>query len=168
MSRKTVDPVDGVQLLRTLALHNRHVEGGLLLIRQELERRGHNHDTSKLTPEEFAGFSRINAAAREFPYGSPEYKAGLDAERSVVDLHYSRNSHHPEHHELRKMGWLDIVEMVADWRAAWIAYGSQGTWEENLARQFMRYNEAFNDAQWWLVRQVAAFLVPDTDERSGR
>lgn len=32
----------------------------------------------------------------------------------------------------------------------------------------MRYNEAFNDAQWWLVRQVAAFLVPDSDEKSGR
>lgn len=75
-----INPLDAAQLLRTLLLHNRHVEGGLLLIRQELERRAHHHDDSKLTADEFGGFSRINAAAREFLYGSPEYRAGLDAE----------------------------------------------------------------------------------------
>jgi hypothetical protein len=95
-----INPLDAAQLLRTLLLHNRHVEGGLLLIRQELERRAHHHDDSKLTADEFGGFSRINAAAREFPYNSPEYRAGLDAERTVIDLHYARNSHHPSQMEV--------------------------------------------------------------------
>ena len=156
-----MEAMDGVQLLRTLALHNRHVEGGLLRVRQELERRAHHHDDSKLWSDEFAGFAEINGVAREHPFGSPQYNASLAASRRAIDLHYSRNSHHPEHHaDPTQMSWLDIIEMVCDWRGAWIAYGSQRSWPENMETQRQKLSEVLTAEQWWLVEQVAAFLVP--------
>lgn len=151
------EPIDGVKLLRTFALHTLHVRRNLLAVRQDLERRAEEHDASKLHDDEFDGFARINATAREFPYGSPEYRASLDAERPTINRHNARNSHHPEHHDqVTDMGWLDIIEMVCDWRAAWEAYGKQGTWRHGM--QIQRGRFAFADEQWWLVEQVAAYL----------
>lgn len=156
-----------------LASHLRHVTlvtEGLLRIRQDLERRAHVHDVSKFSPEEAPGFVRINATAREHPYGSPEYRAALKAERPTVERHTRNNSHHPEAHRdydakvpprhlSGTMGFLDIIEMVCDWRGAWIAYGSQGTWAENIAKQKERLRpDWLTEAQWWLVEQVAAYL----------
>lgn len=57
---------------------------------------------------------------RGLTYGSPEYKAELDKMRPTIDLHYKRNSHHPEHYAngIDGMCLLDLVEMLCDWRAA--------------------------------------------------
>jgi hypothetical protein len=164
---------DAVQLLRTVAQHRDLVRVGLDDIARDLQRRSLVHDLSKLSADEFGGFSRINRAAREHPYGSDEYRAGLRQEKPTIELHYSRNSHHPEFHELphwsephyfkaELMGFLDIIEMVCDWRGAYIGYGSQGTWEENIERQHERYKEWFSAGQWWLIDQVAAWLVADS------
>lgn len=166
------NPVDGVNLLRNYILHCRCVRRGILMIQHELAMRAEQHDDSKLMADEFAGFTRINAAAREHPFGSEEYKDGLKREQPTVQKHYDRNSHHPESslHQpqgavvvmssptCKDMGWLDIVEMVCDWRGAYLAYRSQGTWKENLQRQRERYADRFTGAQWWLVEQVAQFV----------
>lgn len=161
-----VVPEDGIQLLRTIAAHRDYVRRGMLLLTQEIEMRALVHDISKLSADEFAGFSRINRAAREHPYGSDEYRAGLKAEKPTIALHYSRNTHHPEHWtpdafqgDASLMGFLDLIEMVIDWRSAYLTYGSQGTWEENMGRQFDRYGLQFSSAQWWLINQVSAWLV---------
>lgn len=159
-----VNPIDGVHLLRSYEIHCRYVKRGLERIGTDLSERAERHDDSKMFADEFDGFTRINKAAREHPYLSPEYKAGLAAERSTIDLHYSRNSHHPEFHgekSATKMGFLDIIEMVCDWRGAFLGYGSKGTWEENMARQRERYRLWFTKEQWWLVEQVSAFIVTE-------
>jgi hypothetical protein len=347
-----INPEDGIQLLRTIAAHRDYVRRGMQLLTHAIERRALAHDLSKLSPDEFAGFSRINKAAREYPYGSDEYRAGLKAEKSTIDLHYSRNTHHPEwvtdqerwmpvesapgyevsdfgrvrsvdrvvpregekgplsrrgdmmalnitpkgyrrvqlrvdskpsnrlvhvlvaeafvegrtserievnHEDGRKlnnwhlnlswvtpsenqqhaydtglkkpcvkwvytcgehpdlelvggermaaalrelgynasaagiwnaatgdhathcglhikaqpvqedegvpaaeaMGFLDLIEMVIDWRSAYLTYGSQGTWDENMARQIERYREQFSSAQWWMINQVSAWLIAE-------
>lgn len=175
-----IDTVDAVQLLRSYILHCRYVRRGLTRVTRELAERAEAHDDSKLLADEFAGFSRINKAAREHPYGSPEYRAGLKQEKPTVDLHYSRNTHHPEFYgtdakpeppdsEQRvtigtgrfladRMTWFDLTEMVCDWRGAYLGYGSQGTWEENMERQRNRYSGWFTAEQWWLVEQVAGFV----------
>lgn len=172
-------PEDGIQLLRTMAVHLTELRRGIQRITQELDRRALAHDLSKFGGDEFSGFARINKAAREHPYGSEEYRAGLRQEKPTIDLHYRRNSHHPEHHEVggvnpaiprygevqpraAAMGFLDLIEMVCDWRAAYLGYGSQGTWEENIVRQRERYADGkyFTREQWWLVEQVAAYLAP--------
>lgn len=160
----SVNPIDGVHLIRNYILHCRLVRSGIQQVRHELERRELHHDDSKMTLDEFAGFTRINAAAREHPFGSEEYREGLRREKPVIDLHYSRNSHHPEFHgtdaQPKGMGWLDIVEMVCDWRGAYLAYGSQGSWQDNMEKQKQRYAGSLSAEQWWLVDQVARFLCP--------
>lgn len=151
---------DQVQLLRTIAAHRDYVRIGLQSITQELERRALEHDVSKYSPDEFSGFARINKAAREHPYGSEEYKAGLRQEKPTIDLHYSRNRHHPEHHEnpAETMTFLDIIEMVCDWRSAWKTYGSQGTWRDNMKLQTEKLIYKLDGAQLWLMWQVSDWL----------
>lgn len=165
---------DAIQTLRTIAAHRDYVRLGLLDIRQELERRALAHDLSKLSGDEFDGFTRINRAAREHPYGSEEYRAGLRQEKPTIDLHYSRNSHHPEHHKLphrecvqESMDFLDLIEMVCDWYAAFQTYGSQGTWEENMEKQRGRFGETFSDGQWWLIFEVANWIYVQEENRKG-
>lgn len=156
-------PEDGIQLLRTMTVHLTELRRGMQAITQDLDRRALRHDLSKFLAGEFAGFARINAAARLHPYGSEEYKAGLRQEKETIELHYSRNSHHPEH---GPMSFLDIIEMVCDWRAAYLGYGSQGTWEENIERQKSRWCERFPGEagcltanEWWLVEKVADYVA---------
>ena len=179
MRDEAIDPIDGVQLLRSYLLHCRHVRSGLRAVMHALDNRAEDHDTTKLSADEFAGFSRINKAAREHPYGSEEYRAGLRQEKPTIERHYTRNRHHPEFHgtdakvpttdEARvtistgrcladDMSFLDIIEMVCDWRGAYLGYGSQGTWTENMERQRQRYNGWFTAGQWWLIDQVSAFF----------
>jgi len=162
-----IDPQDAIQLIRAMTQHVNYVQEGLLVIAQNLQRRGLVHDRSKFSADEFAAFTRINAAAREHPYGSEEYRAGLKQEKPTIALHYARNSHHPEHEAHRaeltatnaaKMGFLDLIEMVCDWRSAYLSYGSQGTWEENMDRQRVRYRDWFTAGQWWLIHEVACFV----------
>ena len=181
-TEETIDPVDGVQLLRSYLLHCRFVRRGIERVRRELSERAEAHDDSKLMSDEFAGFSRINAAARLHPYGSEKYRAGLRQEKTTIDLHYSRNSHHPEFygsdkediqdHDIRltpssgkpraeHMTWLDLIEMVCDWRGAYLGYGSQGSWEDNMERQHKRYQGWFTNEQWWLIDQVASFVASE-------
>ncbi len=148
-----------------LAVHSRHVSflrEALLRIRQDLERRSECHDRSKLRPEELPGFARINKAARredhhrDCPYGSPEYKESLASEAGAVAHHYALNSHHPEFHEsARKMGWLDLIEMVCDWNAAAKTYGNQDL-RASIEVHRKRFN--FTPEQWWLIEEVASFL----------
>lgn len=182
MNDQPIEPVDGVQLLRSYLLHCRYVRRWLQRVAHGLLERAESHDDSKLFADEFAGFSRINKAAREHPYGSPEYRAGLKTEKPTIDLHYSRNRHHPEYAALQgdaaeierglpddatywearqaaEMNFLDLIEMVCDWRGAYLGYGSQGTWEASMALQHERYEDRFAAEQWWLIDQLAAFVA---------
>ena len=181
MTEETIETLDGVQLLRSYLLHCRYVQRGLRQIEQALRDRAVAHDDSKLFSDEFAGFSRINKAARTHPYGSPEYRAGLKQEKPTIELHYSRNTHHPEFYGTDakdlpedddrrvtidtgrfladRMTWLDLIEMVCDWRGAYLGYGSQGTWEENMERQRKRYLGWFTASQWWLIDEVSKFVA---------
>lgn len=155
------DDTDRVKCLATLVSHVRFLRAGLLKVRQELETRSVVHDLSKLSMDEFDGFSEINATAREHPHGSAKYKASMVAAKKpggCIDRHFSRNSHHPEFHEFADiMGWLDIVEMVCDWNAAAQSYGTN-TLREALPR--FREQHGFSREQWWLIEQVIDFLDP--------
>lgn len=164
-------------LLATMERHRLHVRRAFQTIIHELERRSLVHDESKYTAAELPGFVRINRVAREHPYGSEEYKASLRAE-DCVHIHQRRNTHHPEYHTRaailersgylavegdadlpgppEAMGWLDIIEMVCDWWSATQTYGTT-PWAEVLDRQRKRWE--WSEAQWWLVEQVASWLV---------
>jgi hypothetical protein len=146
----------------TMHRHLVFLREGLMRIQHELERRGLVHDNSKYSSEEFPGFARINATARQHPYGSQEYKDSLNAERPTIDHHMKENSHHPEYFEfngmtLEDMDWLDIVEMVCDWWSANQTYGKQTPWADNMKIQEKRFD--WSPEQWWLINQVSDFLT---------
>ena len=177
----TVEPSDAFGLLRSFIAHRAYLAEAHGFIGAELERRAHVHDLSKLKDDEFAGFSRINAAARINKFVSPEYQAGIDAERDVVDLHYLRNSHHPERAKLAgqlaekerglpddatyweahggaRMTFLDVIEMVCDWYAAWKGYGDTRSWAQSSILNLEKKGEHLSPAQRWLAEEVIVFL----------
>lgn len=95
---------DAFGLLRSYSRHRDFVRLALLHVMQNLERRGVEHDASKMLDDEFSGFARINATARVNKFGTPEYTDAMTLERPTIDLHFSRNSHHapiPSRGEMR-------------------------------------------------------------------
>jgi len=132
------------------------------------------HDASKMLDDEFAGFSRINAAARLQKFGSPEYAEGMRRERSTIDLHFSRNSHHPERmgmgllgsevveHDVgrgpKEMTFLDVIEMVCDWWGARLGYGDSRSWKEGAVLNMEHKGKYLTPEQRWLAQQVVDFF----------
>jgi len=155
--------VNGEELkaLSTIIAHRDHVRLNMGKLSNEIERRALAHDLSKLSAEEMAGFVRINRAAREHPYGSEEYRESLASENrkdGCIAIHYERNSHHPEHYDSPKeMGFLDLIEMVMDWKAASDTYGKM-TLRGSLPHHRERFD--FTPEQWWLIESVVDWIEP--------
>jgi hypothetical protein len=86
----------------------------------DLQHRQQVHDQSKLVSPEVEIFDEFTPKLASSTYGSEEYKGFLTAMKPALDHHYAANSHHPEHYRegIRGMSLLDLVEMLADWKAA--------------------------------------------------
>jgi hypothetical protein len=87
----------------------------------QLLKRAIIHDISKYSISESKGFSRLTHELKKIEYGTPQYKLMLAKLRPTIDLHYSRNPHHPEYHgskNILNMNLFDFVEMFYDWKAA--------------------------------------------------
>ena len=87
---------------------------------RELERRGREHDASKLQSPEREAFDEVTPQLRGLTYGSEEYKANIAKLGEALQHHYAVNSHHPEHYPngIDGMTLCDLVEMFCDWKAA--------------------------------------------------
>jgi hypothetical protein len=107
MSQDTVDHID-------------KVDKNLKAIARNLAIRRYEHDTSKLEEPELSGYAEMTEAFKDKHYGTPEYMATIALFKPIVDHHYQHNSHHPEHwpNGVNDMSLLDIIEMLADWKAA--------------------------------------------------
>jgi hypothetical protein len=86
----------------------------------ELSLRAIKHDASKFEDEESSYFIEYSPKLRHMEYGSDEYKDCLEKMRPALNHHYEVNSHHPEHYPngFTGMNLVDIVELLADWKAA--------------------------------------------------
>lgn len=169
------EPTDAINLMRSFTRHVMFVRYALSAVERELQRRALVHDASKLLDDEFAGFSRINAAARIDKFGSPGYAEGMKRERPTIDLHFSRNTHHPEYyaellidttegHASRgtaAMTFLDVIEMVCDWWGARKGYDDTRSWRDSVELNLAQKGKYLSDEQLWLARQVAEFLEAD-------
>ncbi len=175
-------PNDAFGLLRSYSRHRDYVRLALLVVIQALERRSLEHDTSKMLDDEFSGFARINAIARVHKFGSSEYAASMKQEKATIDLHFSRNSHHPERPTLlgesaeterglpddatywaardgARTTFLDVIEMVCDWWGARRGYDdNKRSWRESIALNIEHKGKYLTAEQQWLVQEVAAFL----------
>jgi hypothetical protein len=149
-------PPDAFGLLRSYSRHRDFVRLALTKVIHALERRAIEHDASKMSDDEFAGFARINAAARIDKFGSPGYKEAMEREQGIVNLHFSRNSHHPEYGYPRT--FLDVVEMVCDWWGARKGYDDPRSWMETVQLNLDTKSAHLTPQQMWLASEVAAFL----------
>lgn len=171
------EPVDGIRLIASYVRHRQFVEEGLHLVTSELERRGKVHDASKMLADEFAGFSKINAHARIHKCGSDEYREAMLREAVTVNLHFSRNSHHPEFATLNAaemgtaaayaeegdnlgidMTFLDVIEMVCDWWGARKGYDDARSWPVGVQMNLATKGKYLKPWQVELVHSVAAYL----------
>jgi hypothetical protein len=130
--------------------HIGKVANRLYEISARLARRAHVHDASKLEEPEKSGYGQLITKLADIVYGSAEYRAALSEAKSTIDHHYAHNSHHPEHYENGIMGMslLDIVEMLADWKAA-----SERTKQGSIAASLVHNADRFGIGQ-----QLAAIL----------
>lgn len=151
-----VNPDDAFGLLCSFLRHRGFVHEALTRVANEISRRAVVHDLSKMSDDEFAGFTRINAAARIHKFGSPEYREGIARERAVIDLHFSRNSHHPEN---PPRSFLDIIEMICDWWGARKGYDDPRSWRDTVKLNLEHKGKYLTDAQRWLAEQVADWFA---------
>lgn len=89
----------------------------------EFLRRGRNHDKSKFESVESEPLERMDeliAKEGNVPFGSPEYEERKKLLGPMLDNHYRKNSHHPEHFKngIDGMDLFDVFEMFVDWKAA--------------------------------------------------
>lgn len=89
--------------------HIAKVQARLYEVTSRLAVRAEQHDMSKLYEPEKSGYDLLLSEGR----GSPIVEA-------AIQHHYQHNSHHPEHHPngIAGMSLLDLIEMIADWKAA--------------------------------------------------
>lgn len=95
-----------------------------------------------------------------------EYPEGVEKEvRKAVDLHESRNSHHPESYDsIKEMSALDLAEMVADWAAMSQELGSslKGWAETKIGKKWL-----FTKAQTRFINDlIDLFPELNTKEQS--
>lgn len=100
--------------------HVAKVQYNLSTVIENLNERSIMHDRSKLEEPELSGYEGLSQALKGLTYGTPEHRAALAPYKEIIQHHYASNQHHPEHWQLgvTDMSLLDIIEMLADWKAA--------------------------------------------------
>jgi len=101
-------------------LHVGEVAENLEACASNLRQRGFAHDRTKFQPMEFDAFVSTREKFKKANYGTPEYQECVDLVKPAVDHHYQNNRHHTGYHTngIKDMSLFDIIEMLADWRAA--------------------------------------------------
>lgn len=109
-----------MELLTDIIKHRAEVQENISMICRRLEARGMAHDLSKFGEIEFDAFLSTRERFKKANYGTPEYDECVKAIQPAIDHHYAYNLHHTKHwpNGINNMSLIDIVEMVADWRAA--------------------------------------------------
>jgi uncharacterized protein DUF5662 len=82
--------------------------------------RSMRHDASKLKAPEKAMFDAFTPRLNSTAYDSEKYQDNLAEMGDPLQHHYRANRHHPEHFSngIADMSLLDVLEMLADWKAA--------------------------------------------------
>ncbi len=100
--------------------HIRKVQHFINVMIVELLKRGEEHDSSKMSPEEVDLFVDYTPKLKNCTYGSEEYKGYLKGLKPALEHHYANNKHHPEHYAkgVNDMTIVDLLELLCDWKAA--------------------------------------------------
>lgn len=108
------------EVLTDTIVHVSEVQANLHDMVSDLEKRSIVHDLSKFQDPEFSVFCSTRPEFKKVNYGTPEYEAVTEKAREGVEHHHAHNRHHTAYHEngIDDMNLMDIIEMLADWRAA--------------------------------------------------
>lgn len=112
----------------------------------ELQDRQRGHDASKLVEPEKSGYDRLTGALRgarrDGVYVGSEYLAAITDAHDAIQHHYAKNPHHPEHYPdgIAGMTLADLVEMLADWKAASERDGTLSALMGSLEGNIRRWN----------------------------
>lgn len=140
--------------------HIQRVRGLLAQVAVALTQRGEDHDRSKLESPELDTYNEYTPKLRDTTYGSDEYKGFLEEMGQGLRHHYEHNRHHPEHFVdgINGMTLIDIMEMLADWKAATERH-ADGDMERSLTIQAERFGigdqlsvilrNTVDDLGWW-------------------
>lgn len=131
-----------------------------------LTTRGVKHDKTKLETPEVEVFAEYTPKLAQTEYGSGEYYAYLDEMMPALTHHYANNRHHPEHFEygISEMNLIDLVEMMADWKAA-----SQRQHDVNLLLSIKASCERFDcDEQLTQILINTARIMDEWDAQETR
>jgi hypothetical protein len=120
LSPKPQQPGPGYDSRPDTIAHIGAVRGRLAEVTVDIRRRAAEHDLSKLADPEKSAFDEYTPKLRACTYGSQEYEGFRRAMAPALAHHYAHNPQHPEYHPngIRGMSLLDLIEMLADWKAA--------------------------------------------------
>jgi len=126
---------------RETLVHSQRVGELVVAVVKELLDRSTCHDRSKTEPPEVEVFDEFTPKLKDSTYGSDEYKGYLEAMGEGLAHHYASNRHHPEHFVdgVNDMTLVDLVEMLADWKAATERH-ADGDLGRSLAIQAERFD----------------------------
>lgn len=114
------------------------------------------HDRSKTEPPELEIFNTYTPKLKGTTYGSEEYRRYLSEMSHGLAHHYEKNRHHPEHFEngVNGMTLVDLIEMLADWRAATERH-ADGSLVQSLKIQQERFgiSDQLNGILWNTARE---------------
>lgn len=101
-------------------IHSQRVGELMIQMVKEALDRSTCHDRSKTLPPEVDTFNEFTPKLKDSTYGSDEYKGFLVGMGDGLKHHYQNNRHHPEYfdHGVNDMTLVDLIEMLADWKAA--------------------------------------------------
>lgn len=133
----------------------------------KLEEREAVHDISKFNQDEFDGFAELDSdeVFKLYSTNQEEYKKRI-GDNKGIELHYLRNSHHPEHFKVEEhntayafggidfMSFTDILEMVIDWKSACETYGTD--FQDSLNKSIERFMPSSSTK--YMILKIAADL----------
>lgn len=131
-------------------------------VQSNLGLRGMLHDASKLVEPEKTIFDAVVGDLKGLEYGTPEYKAGTAKLGPALKHHYANNRHHIQHHPngVDDMTLLDLIEMLADWKAA--GERENGSLAASLEHNRTRYGLS---PQLWNILANTAYEMFWIDEK---
>jgi len=128
------------KVLTQVLAHRAHVAARLEQIITRLRERATLHDLTKLQPEEFDIFTETHEEFARAPFGTEAYRRVEEKGRKAVNHHYRHNRHHVKHHPngWEDMNLIDLLELLADWKAASRRDPGQRWWGEGFHRALER------------------------------